>query len=151
MPDNKCLFCSIANGDVPSYKIFEDNKYVAFLDIFPNIRGQTLVVPKEHYDSYIFDLNDLQISDFFIAVKRVAVLLETGLGVGRVNMVLEGTGVNHLHAKLYPAIGMKEKGFREVIAKDTIYFEKYSGYVTTLMGPKASEAELLALQREILK
>ena len=151
MPENQCLFCSIANGDIKSYKVFENNKYVAFLDIFPNIRGQTLVIPKEHYDSYVFNLNDSEISDFFIAVKHVAGLLEAKLGVGRVNMVLEGTGVNHLHAKLYPAIGMKEKGFKEVIAKDTIYFENYSGYVTTLMGPKASEAELLALQNEILK
>ncbi|MDE1849260.1 MAG: HIT domain-containing protein [Candidatus Micrarchaeota archaeon] len=140
-----CLFCNIASGKVPSYRIYEDKEHMAFLDIFPNIKGQTLVIPKKHYDSYAFDIDDDELKEFMIAAKRVSKLIEKKLNVGRVHMVLEGTGVNHLHAKLYPAIST-EKAFKEHIAKENVYFDAYPGYVTTLMGPKAKDDELKALQ-----
>ncbi len=80
--------------------------------------------------------------------KRVAKLLEATLNVGRVHLVLEGTGVNHLHAKLYPAIGVN-KAFIQLIAKENVYFKSYPGYVTTLMGPRAEDEELKKLQKQI--
>ncbi|MDE1827649.1 MAG: HIT domain-containing protein [Candidatus Micrarchaeota archaeon] len=145
-----CLFCRIANGEIPSYKIWEDENFYAFLDIFPNIRGQTLVIPKRHYQSDAFKLDDAVLAEFIKAIKKVAAVLEKGIDVGRVHMVLEGMGVNHLHAKLYPAIGLHQKEFEEVLAKQEIFFEEYPGYVSTLMGPKATEKELRALQKQIL-
>ena len=97
-----CTFCKVANGKLPSFKIYDDGRYVAVMDLFPSRRGQTLVIPKRHVDSYIFKMSDKEIADFMVAVKRVARLLERGLGVERVSMIFEGAEVNHLHAKLYP-------------------------------------------------
>ena len=97
-----CIFCRVAGGVAPSFKIYEDSRYMAMLDIFPSRRGQTLVIPKSHVDSYIFRMNDKDIADFMATVKRVARMLEKGLGVERVSVIFEGAEVNHLHAKLYP-------------------------------------------------
>jgi len=57
-----CVFCSIVSGKIPVAKIWEDEKFLAFLDNRPNTPGMTLVIPKQHYDSYIFNLED----DFFL-------------------------------------------------------------------------------------
>ncbi|MDE1851811.1 MAG: HIT domain-containing protein [Candidatus Micrarchaeota archaeon] len=141
-----CLFCRIVNGELPSYRIYEDKRHIAFLDIFPNIKGQTLVIPKGHRESYAFDIDDEELKEFMMAVKRVSKQIERKLNVGRVHMVLEGTGVNHLHAKLYPAIGT-DKGFKEHIAKENVHFDSYPGYVTTLMGPRADDNYLKELQK----
>ncbi len=146
----ECVFCKIVKGDIPSYKIYGDTRFMAFLDIFPNIKGQSLVIPKAHYDSYVFDLDDKALTDFIVATKKVARILEKGLEVGRVHMVLEGTGVNHLYAKLYPAIGMG-KGFKEFIAEEKVHFDSYRGYVTTLMGPKAEDKDLREVLEKVTK
>jgi diadenosine tetraphosphate (Ap4A) HIT family hydrolase len=145
-----CIFCKIVKGSAPSYKVYEDSKYVAVLDIFPNIVGQTLVMPKKHTDSYAFKLEDAELRDFIVATKKVAKLLEKRLKTGRVHMVLEGTAINHLHAKLYPALGTDRK-FVQAIAEERIHFDCYPGYVTTLMGPRANDAELKGLQKRIIK
>jgi diadenosine tetraphosphate (Ap4A) HIT family hydrolase len=149
MKKTKCIFCRIASGEIPSYKIYEDSKYVAFLDLFPNIEGQTLVMPKKHIVSLFSMVNDRELTSFIIVTKKVANLIRRKLGVARVHVVLEGTGVNHLHAKLYPTSGLTSKIFEEIIAGEKIYFNKYPGYVTTLMGPKASDSKLRKLQKRI--
>jgi diadenosine tetraphosphate (Ap4A) HIT family hydrolase len=143
-----CIFCRIADGTMKSYRFYEDKDYIAVLDIFPNIKGQAVVISRRHRDSYAFKLNDEELSGLVIATKRVARILERKLRVGRVHMVLEGTGVNHLHAKLYPAVGAG-KAFEQAEAVKRVHFESYPGYVTTLMGPKADEKELEELQRII--
>ena len=97
-----CIFCEIVRGEAPSYKIYEDKDAVAFLDIFPAVRGQTVVIPKRHKSSYVFDLKDKELSDFISTVKKVAKLLEGKLGAERINLLFEGVEVSHLHAKLYP-------------------------------------------------
>ncbi|MGC8648869.1 MAG: HIT family protein [Candidatus Micrarchaeia archaeon] len=145
-----CIFCRIVNNSIDSFKIYEDNDYIAVLDIFPNIKGQTLVIPKKHLDSYAFDLNDNELAKFIIVIKKVAKILEKGLNVSRVNMVFEGTEINHLHAKLYPAIGLKDKS-EQRIADQTIYFEEYNSYVTTLHGPRMENDKLKKVMEEIIK
>ncbi len=144
----ECIFCKIAKKEVPSYRIYEDNEYIAFLDIYPNIKGQSLVIPRKHLESYAFALDGKELAGIVIAAKKVSKLLEARLKVGRVHMVLEGTGVNHLHAKLYPALGTN-KAFEAVIAEEKLFFEAYPGYVTTLMGPRAKDEDLKALQKQI--
>ncbi|MGA3021053.1 MAG: HIT domain-containing protein [Candidatus Micrarchaeales archaeon] len=151
MKKTKCIFCRIASGEIPAYKIYEDSRYVAFLDMFPNIEGQTLVVPKKHMVSLFSMVDDRNLADFMIVTKKVANLIRRKLGVARVHAVLEGTGINHLHAKLYPTSGLTNTVFEEIIAGETIYFNKYPGYVTTLMGPKASDFKLRKLQKRIAK
>ena len=145
-----CIFCKIVNGEIPSYKIWEDEKFIAILDIFPNTKGMTLVIPKAHYDSYAFEMNDNDYSEFMLAAKKVGRLLDEKLKVRRTTMVMEGMGVNHAHIKLYPMHGLFEK-FEPIVPVDPqnnkVYFEKYEGYITTLLGPKASDEDLEELQK----
>jgi histidine triad (HIT) family protein len=136
-----CIFCKIAKGDIPSVKIWEDKKHIAILDINPNTEGMTLVLTKEHYDSDATDMPDKPYKDLMLAAKKVAKLLEKKLNVKRVSIVMEGMGVNHVHIKLYPMYGLDEK-FKETWAKEKAYFEKYEGYISTVLGPQKSIEEL---------
>jgi hypothetical protein len=70
--------------------------------------------------------------------------------VKRVAMVMEGMGVNHAHIKLYPLYGIEEK-FKEIWAKDKVFFEKYEGYISTQLGPQADISALKKLAEEIKK
>ncbi len=146
--DPSCIFCKIVKGELPSYNVYEDRSFIGILDIYPNIKGQTLVIPKRHVPSYVFDLSNIELAELMATTKKVAKLLERKLNVGRVHIVFEGTSVNHLHAKLYPAIGTS-KLFRQAIAKENIYFTSYPGFVTTMMGPRADDKELEAVRRKI--
>ena len=144
-----CIFCKIVEGKEKAFKIYEDKKYIAILDIFPNIMGQTLVMPKGHIDSYAFDLRENELCELMKATEKVAKMLEKGLKVKRVHMVIEGTMINHLHVKLYPAIGMKSEN-EKLIATEHIYFDEYKGYITTLLGQKANEKDLKEVRNKIL-
>ena len=146
----ECIFCRIAKGEVDSAKIWENEDFMAILDIMPNTKGMTLVITKKHYDSYPFDLPEDIYLKAMKAARRVAKMLEKGLGVKRVAIVVEGMGINHFHIKLYPLHGLKEK-FEEMWADKKVFFEKYEGYITTLTGPKADMNELKKLAEEIRK
>ena len=137
----ECVFCKIVAGDLDSVKIWEDDEFLAILDVFPNTEGMTLVMSKKHYDSYAFDMSDEVYGRFFLAAKKVARLLEKGLHVQRVALVMEGMGVNHVHIKLYPLYGLSEK-FKEMLAEESVYFDKYKGYLSTQLGPKKDLEEL---------
>ena len=132
-----CVFCKIANGEIKAVTIWEDNKFKAILDINPNVKGMTLVLTKDHYDSYAFDMPDNIYLEFMTATKKIAKMLEKGLDVTRVAMVMEGLGINHAHIKLYPVYGLEEK-FVETWAKEKVFFKKYEGYISTQLGPQAS-------------
>ena len=109
-----CVFCKIVKGEVPSHKIWEDDKHLAILSIYPNTPGFTVVITKEHKPSYIFDNDDKTVSDLTLASKKVAKLLdETFEDVGRTGMFFEGFGVDHLHSKLFPMHGTKNKEWTE--------------------------------------
>lgn len=144
-----CIFCKIIEGKIPSVKIWEDEDYIAILDIMPNTEGMTLVIPKKHFDSYAFDMPEKDYSEFLIATKKVSKILEKGLGVKRVAMVMEGLGVNHAHIKLYPIYGLNDK-FQETWAPDKIYFEKYEGYISTQTGPQKTTEELRKTAEKII-
>jgi len=137
----ECIFCKIVEGKIPSIKIWEDEKHIAILDLNPNVIGMTLVIPKKHFDSYVFDMKDKEYYDLMIASKKVAKLLDRKLKVKRTALVMEGLGVNHAHIKLYPIYGLDEK-FKEIWAKEKVFFDKYPGYITTQLGPQKSVDEL---------
>ncbi|MCX6824733.1 MAG: HIT domain-containing protein [candidate division SR1 bacterium] len=139
-----CVFCKIVAGEIPSVKIWEDDNFFAIFDIFPNCKGQTLVISKEHHDSDIFVLQDDYYAKYTLAVKKVISLLKQGLGVQRVGMVMEGLGVNHAHFKLYPMHGLT-KDRKEYIGGRELSFDDYPGYITTEIGPKADINELQKL------
>ena len=143
-----CIFCKIAGGEIPSVKIWEDEKHIAILDINPNTEGMTLVMTREHYDSDATDMPEKAYTGLMLAVKKVSKLLEKRLNVRRVAFVMEGMGVNHVHIKLYPLYGLGEK-FKEIWAPKRIYFKKYEGYVSTQLGPKRTKEELNKIAEKI--
>ena len=106
---DNCIFCEIVKGMSPCHKVWEDDKHLAFLSIFPNTEGVTVVVPKKHYSSYAFNLPDEVLSELVLKTKKVAKILDAKLGdVGRTAMVFEGFGVDHVHAKLFPMHGTED-------------------------------------------
>lgn len=142
------LFDKIISGEIPGYVVWQDQNYAAFLTPFANTPGVTIVVPKTNPGDYIFDLNDDFIADFMIAVKKVAKLLEKALQVDRVGLAFEGTGVAHVHAKLYPFHG-KLASQTNVWSKHQEFFPEYIGYFSTVEGPKMDDANLQAIQQKI--
>ena len=98
-----CIFCRIVKGEIPSFKFWEDREHIAFLSIYPDIEGMTILIPKTHYSSYIFKQEEKVISKLMAAAKEVAKILDTRLNnIERTRLVFEGFEVDHLHAKLYP-------------------------------------------------
>lgn len=99
-----CIFCKIVNGEIPSYKIYEDNDFLAFMDISPATIGHTLVIPKKHYDS-IFSLDeDTKIFSLVIKLSKVikeALDLE-GMNILNNNGEVAGQSVKHFHIHLIP-------------------------------------------------
>lgn len=127
-----CIFCKIVKGESPSYKIWEDDKHLAFLSIFPNTEGFSVVITKDHYDSYAFDLPDEILSNLVLATKKVAKLIDQKLyDVGRTGMIFEGFGVNHIHSKLFPMHGTKNEEWKKYVGGPDKFFEKYEGYISS--------------------
>lgn len=98
------IFTKIIKGEIPSYKVAENDKCYAFLDINPLVKGHTLVVPKlaEPEADYIFDLTDKQLSDLMMFAKRVACGIKAATGCKRVGVAVLGMEVNHVHIHLVP-------------------------------------------------
>ncbi len=104
----QCLFCKIVKGDVPSYKVYEDNYVIAFLDIQPINKGHVLVVPKKHY-SLITQTPDEIVSHLFVIAKRIApVVFElmnaTGILITQRNGSSAGQAVPHVHIHIIPTM-----------------------------------------------
>ena len=147
MPET--LFDKIIRDEIPNYKVWEDDKFLAFLTPFPNTPGLTVVIPKENPSDYVFNLEGDLYIDFLKATKTVANRLEKALGVKRVALVFEGTGVAHVHAKLYPLYG--ELASQTDVWSDTTEFvEEYRGWITTLEGPHMDESRLKEIQSRII-
>jgi diadenosine tetraphosphate (Ap4A) HIT family hydrolase len=148
MPD--CIFCKIVAGEAPSFKVWEDDKHIAFLTIFPNTEGFTVVATKEHYDSYAFDLPDQVLTNLVLAAKKVGKLLDDKLDdVGRTGMIFEGFGVNHMHAKLFPMHGTKGNEWKQHVGKVDKFFDNYEGYISSHDGKRADDAWLEEIANKI--
>ncbi len=145
-----CIFCKIVAEEIPSVKIWEDDEFVAILDIFPNCKWQALVLPKRHFDSDIFLMDNELYSRYLLAVKQVVWLLKKWLWVQRVWMVMEWMWVNHAHFKLYPMHGVTGE-WKEYIWWRELFFDQYPGYITTEVWPMADVDKLQKLADEICK
>lgn len=95
------IFSKIIAGEIPSYKIVEDERFFAFLDINPMAKGHTLVVPKQETD-YIFDLDDALLSEMAVFAKKAAHAIEKAISCRRVGMMVIGLEVPHAHIHLIP-------------------------------------------------
>lgn len=145
-----CLFCKIVRGEVPCHKIWEDKKHLAFLSIFPNTKGFSVLIPKEHYPSYAFDLSDHVLKNLIIAAKKVARLIDSKLEtVGRTGLIFEGFGVDHVHAKLFPMHGTKMKEWKPIKSNVDKYFETYEGYISSHDHKRAEDKDLAELAKKI--
>lgn len=102
-----CIFCKIVNGEIPAVKVWENEKYLAFLDMTPIKPGHTLLIPKKH-DDYLFDLSDEEYSELMLNVKEYATLLKEKLNPKKVGVVVEGFGVPHIHVHLIPLNAVNE-------------------------------------------
>lgn len=146
-----CIFCKIVRKEAPSHIIWEDTKHLAFLSIFPNTEGFSVIITKEHYPSYAFDLPNHVLQDLIIAAKKVARLLDKKLeNVGRTGMIFEGFGVDHIHAKLFPMHGTANmKDWQKIESKIDKFFEQYEGYISSHDYKRADDKELASLAKKI--
>lgn len=145
-----CIFCQIVNGKLQSHKVWEDEKHLAFLSIYPNTLGVTVVITKKHFESYAFDLPDEVLSDLVIAAKTVGKLLDSKLpDVGRTGMVFEGYGINHIHAKLFPLHATKYNEWKAIKSNVDKFFIKYEGYISSHDYKRADDLELENLAKMI--
>jgi len=104
------IFTKIIKGEIPCYKIAENDKYFAFLDINPLKIGHTLVVPKIETD-YIFDLGDEDLSGLILFSKKVAIAIEKAIPCGRIGVAVLGLEVPHVHIHLVPMDTMEDLNF----------------------------------------
>ena len=105
------IFSRIVAGEIPCYKVAEDDKYFAFLDINPLAKGHTLVIPKQEVD-YYFDLDDDTLAGMTIFAKRVAHKIKEQTGCKKVAMVVLGLEVAHAHIHLIPMNNENDVDFR---------------------------------------
>ena len=95
------IFTKIAKGEIPSYKIFEDEHFYAFLDISPMAKGHTLVIPKKEID-YLFDIDDAMLKEMIVLSKKIAKAIEKAIECNRVGVMVIGLEVPHAHIHLIP-------------------------------------------------
>ncbi len=112
------IFTKIINGEIPSYKIAEDDNFIAFLDVFPIAKGHTLVVPKVEID-YIFDLDDETIASMHVFAKKVAKALEKAVPCIRIGTMVAGLEVPHAHLHLIPMNKITDLSFEHPKLKFT--------------------------------
>lgn len=153
--DSNCIFCQIAAGSAPCHKIWESETHLAFLSIFPNTEGFTIVIPKSHQDSYAFAVPDQVLGELILATKKVAQLLDQHFNdVARCGMFFEGYGVDHLHAKLFPMHGTKSTTTEWQPIESTHnnqFFKLYPGYLSSNNSDRADDTQLAQLATAIRK
>ena len=104
------IFSKIVNGEIPAYRVAENDNFLAFLDIFPLQKGHTLVIPKKEVD-YIFDLTDADYLGLMLFVKEVAEKLEKVMPCNRIGVAVIGLEVAHAHVHLIPINVEKDMNF----------------------------------------
>lgn len=121
------IFSKIVNGELPCYKVAENEKYLAFLDIMPLRKGHILVIPKKETD-YIFDMEDSDLSGLVIFAKEVAVKLKGIVPCKKVGMTVVGLEVPHAHIHLIPIDSVSDMDFSK--PKLTLEKEEFEEIVT---------------------
>jgi diadenosine tetraphosphate (Ap4A) HIT family hydrolase len=144
---DRTLFDEIIDGTISSWKVWEDDNYLAFLTPFPNTPGYTVVIPKANPGDNFLNVADDVYLGTLEAAKKVAKLLQKAFDVQRVGLVIEGEGVPYLHVKLIPMHGNLQEIAGQTDHQE--YFEQYRGYLMTINGPKMSDEKLTEIQQKI--
>lgn len=116
------IFTKIVNGEIPCYKIAEDENFLAFLDVNPNAKGHTLCIPKKEIDKF-FDIEDTLYVGLMQFSKKVAIALEKAVPCKRIGMSVIGLEVPHAHVHLIPLNEMDEMRFQNKVAMSKDEFE----------------------------
>jgi histidine triad (HIT) family protein len=116
------IFTKIVQGEIPCYKIAEDDKFLAFLDVNPNAKGHTLCIPKQEINK-IFDIEDELYLGLMQFSKKIAVALEKAIPCKRVGMAVIGLEVPHAHVHLIPLNEMDEMRFQNKVSLTKDEFE----------------------------
>jgi histidine triad (HIT) family protein len=156
--EGKCIFCEIAKHNIPPIgkgTFYEDEKFMAFLSPFPNTKGFSAIITKQHYEGDVLKMPDNELSEFIKTAKKVSkILLKYFNDVGRIGLIMEGTGIDHAHIKLFPMHNtkhMKKNEFKQYQSNVNKFFEQYEGYISSHDGPKANEIEIENLAKELKK
>jgi histidine triad (HIT) family protein len=125
------IFTKIVNGEIPCYKIAEDDRFFAFLDINPLAKGHTLVIPKQETD-YLFDLDDQLLADMNVFAKKIAVAQKKVIPCKRVGVAVLGLDVPHAHIHLIPMNSEADVNFSNPKLKlASEEFEEIAGLIRT--------------------
>jgi histidine triad (HIT) family protein len=129
------IFTRIVNGEIPCYKVAEDDRFLAFLDINPLAKGHTLVIPKKETD-YIFSIDDKSYADLWLFAKKVALAIEKVVTCKRIGIAVLGLEVAHAHIHLIPIntvydiefskpkLALAKEEFLELVEKINLEFAK---------------------------
>ena len=127
------IFTKIVRGEIPSYKVAEDDRFLAFLDVFPLREGHTLVIPKKEVD-YLYDLDEATYNDLMAFSRKIALAIKEAVPCKRISMQVIGLEVPHAHVHLIPINNMHDCDFSREKAKFTKeQFEKTARAIASKM------------------
>lgn len=124
------IFTKIVNGEIPAYKVAEDDNYLAFLDVNPNAKGHTLCIPKQEIDK-IFDMEEEHYLGLMKFSRKVAKALEKTVPCKRVGVAVVGLEVPHVHVHLIPLNNMDEMRFVNKVKLDKEEFEELAKQINS--------------------
>lgn len=122
------IFTKIVNGEIPCYKIAEDEKFLAFLDVNPNTKGHTLCIPKQEINK-IFEMEESLYLELMAFSRKVAIALEKTVPCKRIGMAVVGLEVPHIHVHLIPLQDMDDMRFQR---KTSLTPEEFTELATTI-------------------
>lgn len=124
------IFTKIVNGEIPCYKIAENDNFLAFLDVNPNAKGHTLCIPKKEIDK-IFDIDDALYLELMAFSKKIATALEKTVACKRIGMAVIGLEVPHAHLHLIPLNNMDEMRFEQKVKLTPEEFEELAKQIAS--------------------
>lgn len=122
------IFSKIITGEIPAYKVAENQDFLAFLDISPNTKGHTLCIPKKEVDK-LFDLDESTYMELMAFSRKVAIALEKSVPCKRIGMSVVGLEVPHVHVHLIPLNKMKDTRFDRSVELTTKEFEEVAAKI----------------------